>query len=249
MEKAKLAVDIGGTFTDLCLEWNGKRTSVKVLTTPRAPEEGVLTGVADILKLSGVKPADLGLIIHGTTLATNAIIERKGARTALVVTEGFRDSIEIAFEHRFEQYDIFMRKPPPLVARDLRFGIPERMDGRGNVLIPLDEMAVRALAPKLKAAGIEAIAVGYMHAYLDGRHERRTRDILRELLPELVVTLSSEVSPEIREYERWSTAIANAYVQPAMDRYLGRLDEALQARGFACPLLLITSGGGLTTLQ
>jgi len=133
MENGRLAVDIGGTFTDLYLEWQGRRSSVKVLTTPRAPEEGVLTGMTEILKLSGARPGDLGLIIHGTTLATNAIIERKGAKTALVVTEGFRDSIEIAFEHRFEQYDIFMMKPPPLVARELRFGIPERMDGRGNI--------------------------------------------------------------------------------------------------------------------
>ncbi|SJZ84681.1 N-methylhydantoinase A [Enhydrobacter aerosaccus] len=249
MDKARLAVDIGGTFTDLALEANGKRTSVKVLTTPRAPEEGVLTGIDEILKASGLKPADFSLIIHGTTLATNAIIERKGAKTALVVTEGFRDSIEMAFEHRFEQYDIFMQKPTPLVARDLRFGVPERLDGRGNVLIPLDEAAVRALAPKLKAAGIEAIAIGYMHAYLDGTHERRTRDILSELLPGVSITLSSEVSPEIREYERWSTAVANAYVQPVMDRYLGRLDKALQERGFACPLFMITSGGGLTALD
>ena len=248
-DKARLAVDIGGTFTDLALEWDGKRESVKVLTTPRAPEEGVLTGVADILKLSGLKPSDLSLIIHGTTLATNAIIERKGAKTALIVTEGFRDSIEIAFEHRFEQYDIFMQKPPPLVPREWRFGVPERMDGRGNVLIPLDEAAVRALAPKLKAAGIEAIAVGYMHAYLDGKHERRTRDILSELLPGVSITLSSEVSPEIREYERWSTAVANAYVQPVMDRYLGRLDEALRKQGVGCPLFLITSGGGLAALE
>ncbi len=249
MKQARLAVDIGGTFTDLCLDWNGKLTSAKVLTTPRAPEEGVMTGVADILKLSGVKPADLGLIIHGTTLATNAIIERKGAKTALVVTEGFRDSIEMAFEHRFEQYDIFMMKPPPLVARELRFGIPERLDGRGNVLMPLDEASVRALAPKLKAAGIEAIAIGFMHAYLDGKHERRTRDILAETMPDVSYSLSSEVSPEIREYERWSTAAANAYVQPVMDRYLGRLDAALKKQGFACPLFMITSGGGLTALD
>jgi N-methylhydantoinase A len=249
MEAARLAVDIGGTFTDLCLDWNGKRSSAKVLTTPRAPEEGVMTGVAEILKLSGVKPGDLGLIIHGTTLATNAIIERKGAKTALVVTEGFRDSIEMAFEHRFEQYDIFMMKPPPLVARELRFGIPERLDGRGNVLLPLDEAAVRALAPKLAAAGIEAIAIGFMHAYLDGKHERRTRDILAETMPGVSYSLSSEVSPEIREYERWSTAAANAYVQPVMDRYLGRLDAALKRQGFACPLFMITSGGGLTSLD
>src|SRR5262252_5941855 len=248
-DKARVAVDIGGTFTDLCLERKGTLTSVKVLTTPRAPEEGVLAGMEEILKQTGVKPADLALIIHGTTLATNAIIERKGARTALVVTEGFRDSIEIAFEHRFEQYDIFMQKPPPLVPRDLRFGIPERMDGRGNVLIPLDESAVKALAPQLKAKGIESIAIGYMHAYLDGKHERKTRDILSELLPGVSITLSSEVSPEIREYERWSTAVANAYVQPVMDRYLGRLDEALRKKGVACPLFLITSGGGLAALE
>jgi N-methylhydantoinase A len=249
MATGRLAVDIGGTFTDLYLEWQDKRESVKVLTTPRAPEEGVLTGIKDILKLSGLKPAEIGLVIHGTTLATNAIIERKGARTALVVTEGFRDSIEMAFEHRFEQYDIFMVKPSPLVPRNLRFGIPERLDGRGNVLIKLDEGAVRALAPKLKAAGIEAIAIGYMHAYLDGKHERRTRDILAEALPGVSITLSSEVSPEIREYERWSTAVANAYVQPVMDRYLGRLDSALRQQGFACPLFMITSGGGLAALD
>jgi len=249
MTKARLAVDIGGTFTDLCLEWDGKRTSTKVLTTPRAPEEGVLTGIAEIVKLSGLKPSELGLIIHGTTLATNAIIERKGAKTALIVTEGFRDSIEMAFEHRFEQYDIFMVKPSPLVARDLRFGIAERMDGRGNVLLPLDEAAVKALAPKLKAAGVEAIAIGYMHAYLDGKHEKRTAEILAEALPGVSITLSSEVSPEIREYERWSTAVANAYVQPVMDRYLGRLDKALHERGFTCPLFMITSGGGLTSLD
>jgi N-methylhydantoinase A len=248
-EKARLAVDIGGTFTDLCLEWNGKRTSTKVLTTPRAPEEGVLTGLDEIMKLSGAKPGDLGIIIHGTTLATNAIIERKGAKTALIVTEGFRDSIEIAFEHRFEQYDIFMVKPSPLVPRDLRFGVPERMDGRGNVLVPLDEATVKALAPRLKAAGVEAIAIGYMHAYLDGTHERRTRDILAEMLPGVSISLSSEVSPEIREYERWSTAVANAYVQPVMDRYLGRLDAALRQRGVVCPLFMITSGGGLAALE
>jgi N-methylhydantoinase A len=249
MSTGRLAVDIGGTFTDLCLDWKGKLTSVKVLTTPRAPEEGVLTGMDEVLKQSGIKPGELGLIIHGTTLATNAIIERKGARTALVVTEGFRDSIEIAFEHRFEQYDIFMVKPSPLVPRDLRFGILERLDGRGNVLIPLDEGAVKTLAPKLKAAGVESVAIGYMHAYLDGKHERRTRDILAETLPGVSITLSSEVSPEIREYERWSTAVANAYVQPVMERYLGRLDSALRQRGFHCPLFMITSGGGLAALE
>jgi N-methylhydantoinase A len=155
MAKARLAVDIGGTFTDLALEQGPRRFSTKLLTTPRAPEEGVLEGIGRILQQAGLAPADIGLIIHGTTLATNAIIERKGARTALLVTEGFRDSIEMAYENRFEQYDIFMDKPAPLVPRDLRFGVPERIDAQGNVLIPLDEDRVRTLAATLEQAGID----------------------------------------------------------------------------------------------
>jgi N-methylhydantoinase A len=249
MGNARLAIDIGGTFTDLALVLGPRRYSAKVLTTPRAPEEGVLTGIDPLLRQAAMTPADIGLVIHGTTLATNAIIERKGARTALIVTEGFRDSIEMAFENRFEQYDIIMDKPAPLVPRNLRLGVPERLDGRGNVLVPLDEGAVRALAPDLAARGIEAVAIGFMHAYLDGRHERRAREVLADLLPGVAFSLSSEVSPEIREYERWSTAVANAYVQPVMDRYLGRLDAAMRARGFACQLLMMTSGGGLMTLE
>jgi len=249
MGKARLAIDIGGTFTDLALVLEPRRYSTKVLTTSRAPEEGVLAGIDLLLQQAKTVPSDIGLVIHGTTLATNAIIERKGAKTALIVTEGFRDSIEMAFENRFEQYDIFMDKPAPLVPRDLRLGVPERLDGRGNVLIPLDEAAVRALAPTLAQRGIEAVAIGFMHAYLDGRHEQRARGILSDLLPGVAFSLSSEVSPEIREYERWSTAVANAYVRPVIDRYLGRLDAAVRARGFSCPLFMMTSGGGLMTLE
>jgi N-methylhydantoinase A len=245
---ARLAVDIGGTFTDIVLAAGERHCISKVLTTPSAPQAAVIEGTRGVLAEAGLGFGDIGLFVHGTTLATNAIIERKGARTALVVTEGFRDSIEMAFENRFEQYDIFMEKPAPLVPRNLRFGVAERLDGRGNVLMPLDEAAVIALAPKLEELAIEAVAIGYMHAYRDGRHERRTRELLAGLLPGVAFTLSSEVSPEIREYERWSTAVANAYVQPAMERYLGGLDWALKARGFACPLLLMTSGGGLMTL-
>src|SRR5215471_8116596 len=249
MAQARLAIDIGGTFTDLALIADNGRYSAKVLTTSQAPEEGVLAGIDLLLRQAELTAEDIGLVIHGTTLATNAIIERKGAKTALIVTEGFRDSIEMAFENRFEQYDIFMDKPAPLVPRDLRLGVRERLDGRGTVLVPLDEEAVRALAPGLERAGIEAVAIGFMHAYLDGRHERRTREILSDLLPTVAFSLSSEVSPEIREYERWSTAVANAYVQPVMGRYLGRLDTALRARKFACPLFMMTSGGGLMTLD
>lgn len=249
MTTARLAVDIGGTFTDFALEVGNKRFSRKVLTTPTAPEQGVLTGVGLIMQDAGLAPGDLGLIIHGTTLATNAIIERKGAKTALIATRGFRDAIEMAFEHRFEQYDILMDKPSPLVPRNLRLEVPERIDATGRVIEPLDEAALAALVPVLRAEGITSVALGYLHSYANPAHEVRSRDILKELAPDIAVTMSSEVCPEMREYERWSTACANAYVQPVMDRYLKLLEEALRARGFACPVYLITSAGGLTTVE
>ncbi|RZI93256.1 MAG: hydantoinase/oxoprolinase family protein, partial [Rubrivivax sp.] len=247
--RARLAVDIGGTFTDLALDVDGRRVSAKVLTTPRAPESGVLSGIATILEKAGLVPADIAVLIHGTTLATNAIIERKGAKTALICTEGFRDSIEMAFENRFEQYDIFMDKPPPLVPRTLRLGVAERMDARGNVIVPLDEAALVGLAEQLQREQVESVAIGFLHSYAWPAHEERARAILKQLMPDLWITCSSDVSPEIREYERWSTACANAYVQPVMAGYLGRLDQALKSQGFGCPVFLITSAGGLTTLE
>jgi N-methylhydantoinase A len=249
MTSARLAVDIGGTFTDFALDIGGRTFSRKVLTTPAAPEEGVLAGIDMILADAALKPADLGLIIHGTTLATNAIIERKGARTALLVTRGFRDSIEMAYEHRFEQYDIFMDKPAPLVPRKLRLAVPERIDASGRIIEPLDEQAFAGLLPVLRAEHVTSVALGYLHSYANPVHELRSRDILRELAPDIAVTMSSEVCPEMREYERWSTACANAYVQPVMDRYLKLLEDTLARRGFSCPIYLITSAGGLTTVE
>jgi N-methylhydantoinase A len=245
---ARVAVDIGGTFTDFVLEAGGRQFARKVLTTPRAPERAVLDGLPALLAQAGVAAADVGTIIHGTTLATNAIIERKGARTAMLVTRGFRDAVEMAFENRFEQYDVFLDKPAPLVPRELRLEIPERLDARGNVLVALDEQSVAHHAASLAAAGIEALAVCYLHAYVDPRHEQRTREIVARAAPGIAVSLSAEVSPEMREYERWSTTVANAYVQPAMSGYLGRLEAGLRAAGLACPLFLLTSGGGLTTV-
>jgi N-methylhydantoinase A len=249
MTKARLAIDIGGTFTDVALELDGRILSGKVLTTPRAPEEGVMTAVDLILQRSGLAPADLGTIVHGTTLATNAIIERKGARTALIVTEGFRDSLEIGHENRFEQYDIFMDKPAPLVPRDLRLPVPERIEARGRVVVPLDEAALTAAAATLSRERVTSVAVGFLHSYVNPTHERRAGEILAKLLPDLWITLSSEACPEMREYERWCTACANAYVQPLMDRYIARLVDALRARAIDCPLFLITSAGGLTTVE
>jgi len=247
---ARLAVDIGGTFTDIAIEMGDTGSELftcKVLTTTRAPEEGVFDGVRRALGETGLSPGDFSLVIHGTTLATNAIIERKGARAAMIVTDGFRDAIEIGTESRFEQYDLFMDKPPPLVPRERRYDIEERIDARGNVLIPLDEDAVAVLADKLARDDIESVAVGLLHAYAEPGHERRIGEILSARLPDLSISLSSEVSPEIREYERWSTTAANAYIQPLMASYIARLENSLKEMGFACPLYLITSGGGLTT--
>lgn len=247
--KARLAVDIGGTFTDVVVETDGRLETAKVLTTPRAPEEAVLAGVEAVLASAGLTPSDIGILIHGTTLATNAIIERKGAVTALITTEGFRDILDTAYETRFDQYDIFIDKTEPLIPRYLRLAAPERVSVHGEVLRPLDEDAVHALLPILDAEGVTSVAVGFLHAYANDAHERRVREILNAERPDLHVTLSSEVCPEVREYERLTTASANAYVQPLMARYLSRLKDELDARGFACPVFLMTSGGGLTTLD
>ncbi|MFT7650560.1 MAG: N-methylhydantoinase A, partial [Candidatus Poriferisodalaceae bacterium] len=196
-----------------------------------------------------IDTGDIELVVHGTTLATNALIERRGARTALVCTEGFRDSVAMAHENRFEQYDIFMERPDPLVPRYLRLGVPERLSADGDVLIPLDAAAVRGLIPTLVDNEIESVAIGFLHSYVDPRHEIEARSILLEALPHLSVTLSSEVCPEIREYERLSTACANAYVQPLMATYLTDLADQLAKLGISAPLMLMLSNGGLCTLD
>ncbi len=247
--KARLAIDIGGTFTDVALETGGRLVTTKVLTTASAPERGVLEGVHKVLELADVPPSAVRLVIHGTTLATNAIIERRGARTALIVTSGHRDALEMAHENRFEQYDIGVDRPAPLVPRRLRLPVEERVDHRGRVLIPLEEDSVRALLPTLEAEEVESVAVGLIHGYANPDHERRIGEILDEWRPGLPVTLASDVCPEVREYERQSTACANAYVQPLMARYLTGLANSLRESGLACPFLLMTSGGGLTTLE
>jgi N-methylhydantoinase A len=246
---ARLAVDIGGTFTDLALEHLGGLTTAKVLTTPEAPERAVMTGVDLILGRTGLQPSDIALVIHGTTLATNAVIERKGARTALITTEGFRDVLAMGNESRYDQYDLNIVLPEPLVPRRLRFAVRERLDNEGGVLLPLDERGVRDLVPRLRSEQVESVAIGFIHGFVNPAHEQQAAGILAELLPDVPVSLASDVSPEMREWERFSTTVANAYVQPLMARYLRRLERDLRAVGVAAPLFMMLSGGGLTTID
>ncbi len=245
----RLAVDIGGTFTDIVLQTPTGFVSGKVLTTSDAPEEGVIRGTAAVLQKAGVAFDQVELVIHGTTLATNAIIERRGARTALLTTAGFRDTLEFAFGHRFDQYDLEMVRPPPLVGRPLRLEVAERVAADGTVLMPLDQNGVRALAAKLRQENIQAVAVAFLHSYRAPDHELRVRAILAEECPGLYVSLSHEVCPEIREYERTSTTVANAYIQPLIASYLRNLTLRLKAIGLQAPLLMIMSRGSLTSVD
>ncbi|MDG2481684.1 MAG: hydantoinase/oxoprolinase family protein, partial [Alphaproteobacteria bacterium] len=247
---ARLAVDIGGTFTDIALELgDGRLETSKVPTTPRSPEKGVMDGVMLALDQAGISAGDVTSVIHGTTLATNALIERKGATTALICTDGFRDTLRLAYENRYDQYELWLDKPEPIVPRFLTYPVVERLDVRGQVLRPLDESMVAPIAVALKAEGVEAVAIGLLHAYANPDHERRVRDLLLAEQPDLLVTLSSEVCPEMREYERLTTATCNAYVQPLMARYLRALDRELQAAGVGGPMLMMTSGGGVCALE
>ena len=246
---ARLAVDIGGTFTDVVLEVGNQLLTTKVLTTPAAPEEGAAAGVEEILACAGTAADEISLLLHGTTLATNAILERKGACCALVTTEGFRDVIEIGYESRYDQYDLMIEKPTPLVPRTRRLTVAERTDVEGRELVPLDEAAVLALVPELRRLAVESVAIGFLHSYVNPAHERRAGEILANELSDLSVSLSCEVCPEVREYERFTTTTVNAYIRPLIEGYLGRLQQQLARIGLTCPALLMTSAGGLTTFE
>ena len=244
----RLGADIGGTFTDVVLDISGKIHSTKVLTDYAAPEQAILDGIAIVTAQTGVAAKDLDVVIHGTTLATNALIERRGARTAFVTTEGFRDVIEMRTENRFEQYDLDLRLPPPLVPREHRFPVRGRIGARGQELQALDEAALEDLAIRLAEEGFESIAIGFIHSYMNLDHERRARDILGRRV-KAPISISSEVSPQMREFERFNTVCANAYVRPLMATYLARLQSRLRALGAKCPVFLIHSGGGLVSVE
>jgi N-methylhydantoinase A len=247
----RVGVDIGGTFTDLVLidDATGERAIGKILTTPKDPSDAVEKGLAELLEREGIKASQIGTIVHGTTLVTNALIERKGARTALLTTEGFRDAISIGTEHRYDMYDIFIEKPEPLVPRSLRYGVRERMLDDGSVAIRLDEDQLREIVVELREREVGAVAVSFLHSFRNPAHERRVARVLAEEAPGITVSLSSEVAPEIREYERTSTTIANVYVRPLVERYLRVLDERLTRLGFGGSLYIMLSNGGTASVE
>ena len=245
----RLGVDIGGTFTDVVLETAGGRHSAKVLTTYAAPENAIVDGMRQVCTKAGIAPQAIGQIIHGTTLATNALIERRGARTALITTQGFRDVIEMRTESRFEQYDLNLELPDPLLPRQMRHAVAERVDATGAILIPLARADIETVVDAIAEQGVESVAVGLIHSYLNDAHERLIRDVLAERLPDVMVSLSSEVSPQMREYERFNTVCANAYIKPLMKSYLGRLKGRLSDEGADCPVFLMHSGGGIISLD
>ncbi len=245
----RLGVDIGGTFTDVVLERSDALHSTKVLTTYDAPERAILDGIAKVCALAGLSPSDITTIIHGTTLATNALIERRGATTALVTTKGFRDVIEMRTESRFEQYDLNLVLPEPLISREHRLVVDERLDARGEVLRPLSMDDVDAAIDVITERGYESVAIGLLHSYTNGAHERAVAERIAARLPDVSLSLSCEVAPQMREYERFNTVIANAYVKPLMRSYLSRLTEKLAGIGADCPVFLMHSGGGIMSLE
>lgn len=245
----RLGIDIGGTFTDATLinEFTGEIRIAKVSSTPRDPSIGFLEATYRILREAKIAPREVRYVVHGTTVATNAIIEGKVASTAFITTEGFRDMLEIQRQIRPSLYDLQFEKPKPLVPRYLCFGIPERLDARGNVLTPFDENAMRRVAEGLRREKVEAVAVCFLHSYINPAHEKLAGEILNEVFPEAVVSLSSQVAPEIREYYRASTTIINVSIRPLVARYLQTIEARLREAGLQAELLVMQSSGGVFT--
>ena len=245
-----LAVDIGGTFTDLvALDLASGRIAVeKLLTTYPDPSLAVITGARSLLETAGIPPEAIRYVTHGTTLIANTLIERKGAKTALLATAGFRDAIEIGNEGRYDMYDLALKKPLPLAERRLRYDVPERMLADGRVWQQLDEASLREILAELRGEAVEAVAICFLHAYTNPAHELAALDITREALPEVAISTSHQVAPGMREYPRASTTIANAYVQPITESYLARLEAGLIASSIDAPLNIMLSSGGTTTV-
>jgi N-methylhydantoinase A len=249
--RCRLGIDIGGTFTDATLvdEATGEIRIGKVSTTPRDHSLGFMEAVRRLLEQNRVAPGDLRYVVHGTTVATNAVIEGKVARTGFVTTDGFRDMLEIARQTRPSLYDLRFEKPRPLVPRHLCFGVIERLDAQGQVLQTLDEDSVRRVAEQLRSEGVESVAVCLLHSYVNAAHESRIKAIFREVFPEAVVSLSAEVAPEFREFLRASTTVINACIRPVVARYLMKLEGRLREAGLSPNLLVMQSNGGVATSE
>jgi N-methylhydantoinase A len=241
----KIAADVGGTFTDIALRYrDGRLATRKVPSTPDDYARGVISGILDLLTAVNIAPGDVSEVLHGCTVATNAILELKGAGTALLTTRGFRDVLELRRIRVPRLYDPLYLKPEPLAPRNWRFEITERMAADGSVLVALDESEVLPIVEKIKASKIEAVAVCFLHSYANPAHERRVADILRAELPDCFITASVDILPEIREYERTSTAVINAYVGPPVKHYIRSLASGLRDAGIGGRLLVMQSSGG-----
>ncbi|NJO23375.1 MAG: hydantoinase/oxoprolinase family protein [Sphingomonadales bacterium] len=251
MKRYALGIDIGGTFTDIVVydAAKGRQFSRKELTTHADPSVGVMTGIDRLLTEDDVAAAEVGRVVHATTLFANALIERRGAVTGLITTQGFRDTLEIGRERKYELYDIKITKPRPLVPRHLRLEVPERLNADGSVHHALDETALLDAASRLVDRGATSLAITFLHAYANPVHERRALELLERRFPHLALSASIDVAPEIREYERTSTTVCNAYVKPLAERYLSTLVDRIATRGIAAPLLMMLSNGGLTNIE
>ncbi len=247
--KTRVGVDIGGTFTDVALDHEGTLSTCKVLTNYAQPEQAILDGIEIAAQKAGVALTDIDQVIHGTTLVTNALIERRGAKLAFITTEGFRDVIEMRSENRFEQYDLNLTLPKPLVPRKDRLTLDERMGPGGEVLLPLDAGEVAEMVRRVQGGGYEAVAIGLMHSYANDAHEKQMAQALRSAMPDLPVSLSSVISPQMRELPRFNTVIANAYVLPQVADYLGRLVRRLDEAGVSGSVFMLHSGGGLMSVE
>ena len=246
-----MGIDVGGTFTDIVVYdmETGGQANHKELTTHADPTCGVMRGIDRLLAEGAFAAADVGRVVHATTLFSNALIERKGAPTGLITTKGFRDTLEIGRERKYELYDVKIVKPTPLVPRRWRLEVPERMAVDGSVRTPLDESTAVECARRLMAEGVTSLAIVFLHSCTNPRHERQAVDVIAKHCPQLTLSASVDVAPEIREYERTSTTVINAYIKPLAARYLDSLADQLAARGISAPLLLMLSNGGLTNIE
>lgn len=248
-QRIRVGVDIGGTFTDAALSVAGALSTCKVLTNYAQPEQAIIDAIVEVASQAGVELSAIEQVIHGTTLVTNSLIERRGAKLAFITTTGFRDVIEMRSENRFEQYDLNVQLPKPLVPRQDRFTLNERVAANGSVLLQTSPEEIAQLAKHVVDAGYESVAIGFIHAYANSAHEQQMAEAIRALAPQLPISLSSVVSPQMRELPRFNTVIANAYVQPQVAKYLSKLVSRLKDRGVNAPVFMLHSGGGLITIE